>query len=188
MTWPAAPASLPGERRVEESKTSGNGHSRREIIKGALKATTYAAPAILGFAIAHENVAAATPPAALPPPGTLQVIQIPPDEICEGAGLPPPVAMPVEVIARLVGAIPNTTFTVYVTPTAFSPPAPATGVFTQVGSLTTDAVGVGTLDSTVTVMIPSQRIALITVNFVRAGAPPQSAVYTKILVPATFCD
>jgi hypothetical protein len=176
------------ELHVEKPELNGPGHSRREIIKGALKATAYAAPTILGSALVRTDVAAATPPVPLPLPGTLTVRQIPPDEICEGAGLPPPVAMPVEVVATLVGAIPNTTFVVYVTPTVFFPPAPAPGTFTQVGSLTTNAAGAGSFDMTVTVSIPSQRIARITVNFVRVGAPPQSAVYSNTLMPDTFCD
>ncbi|MCA1669210.1 MAG: hypothetical protein LC793_17825 [Thermomicrobia bacterium] len=173
---------------MAEPETCMHGHSRREIIKGALKATAYAAPAILGATLVRTNVAAATPPAGVPPPGTLSVRQIPPDAICEGGGLPPPVAMPIEVVATLVGAIPNTTFVVYVTPTAFIPPAPAPGTFTQVGSLTTNAAGSGSLDNTVSVSIPSEKIASITVNFTRVGDPPQNAIYTKTLMPQTFCD
>lgn len=171
--------------------TSSEVASRRTVMKRALKATTYSTPLIITVTTAGPVAAASPAPTPTPVPGgvfAVTVMQEPPDEICEGPGLPPPVAMPVGVTGTLTGATPNQKLDIYIIPVSFIPPAAPPTTFTKVGTVTTSDTGAATIDGDVVMNIPSQKIASATVNLVPFGAPPTSTLYTKTVMVLTFCD
>lgn len=159
--------------------------SRRMVMKRALRASAYSAPLIIAATTAGPVAAASPAPAG----GVfaVTVTQEPPDEICEGPGLPTPVAMPVGLAGSLTGATPNQKLDIYVLPMTFIPPAAPT-TFTKIGTITTSGTGAATIDGDVVISIPAQKIATATVNLVPFGAAPTSALYSKTVMVLTFCD
>jgi hypothetical protein len=176
--------------------TSSEVQSRRTVMKRALQVSAYSAPLIIAATTAGR-VAAATPaptptlaPTPIPPTGVfaVTVMQQPPDDICEGPGLPLPVAMPVTLSGTLTGATPNQTLDIYILPATFIPPAAPQTTYTKVGTITTSGTGAATIEGSVTVSIPAQKIATATVNLVPSGGAPTNALYSKTVTVFTFCD
>ncbi|MGI8689020.1 MAG: hypothetical protein ACR2M3_10610 [Thermomicrobiales bacterium] len=151
-----------------KNEERGHGLSRREMLKGTLKAGGYAAPAILSLS-ALAPVGAANP--SSPPTPTPTSVPPPP---------PTPFILTFGQDALLTNTGAGASFDVYYT--LSNQPA---GTLTFLGTITTDRFGFG--GGVFPLTVDASKVTSVTLTYILHGNPPTSppaATFTSTLVSA----